>query len=112
MPQAPPPTDTSPTDTSLELLVCTFKALGDEARLKILEHLVKRDAGCCTPGESVCACDLESVTGLSQPTVSHHMRCLINANLVIGEKQGRWMYYRIDPQGFTSIKRALTGLGG
>ena len=108
MPQTAPP----PKDVALEPLIRTFKALADEARLKILEHLVAQDASCCTPGESVCACNLESVTGLSQPTVSHHMKVLTNAKLVTGEKRGRWLYYRIDPCGLELAGAALTRLGG
>ena len=111
MPTLLPPSHAAP-DTSLEPLTRTFKALADEARLKILEHLVTQDARCCTPGESVCACDLESVTGLAQPTVSHHMKLLINAQLVVGEKRGRWMYYRVDPQGLELASTALARLGG
>ena len=99
-------------NTSLTAEVRTFKALADEARLKILAHLVSQDARCCTPGESVCACDLEGVTGLSQPTVSHHMKVLIQAELVSGEKRGRWMYYRVDPCGLELVQAVLTRLGG
>jgi ArsR family transcriptional regulator len=100
------------TQTSAEAIACTFKALADPARLRILHHLVAQDAGCCLPGEDVCACDLETVTQLSQPTVSHHMKCLISARLVIAEKRGKWMYYRIDPKGFDLIKEVLPQIGG
>ena len=96
----------------LESLAQLFKALSDPARLKILRHLVSQDAGCCAPGENICACDLEDVTGLSQPTVSHHMKTLLAAGLVLGEKQGRWMYYRISPVGFKQLRDSLPLLGG
>ncbi len=89
-----------------------FKALSDPSRLKILAHLARQDASCCAPGEGVCACDLESVTGLSQPTVSHHMKCLVSARLVVGEKRGKWTYYRINPEGFDLVRSVLPGLGG
>ncbi len=96
----------------LDDLAWRFKALADPARLKILLYLANYDAGqCCPTGEGICACDFESVTGLSQPTVSHHMKCLISAHLVMGEKQGKWMYYRLDPEGFASIREALVSLG-
>ena len=81
-----------------------FKTLSDPARLKILAFLANQDDGkCCDTEEGICACDLEDVTDLSQPTVSHHMKCLVSANLVIAEKRGKWMFYRIDPAGFKYI---------
>jgi ArsR family transcriptional regulator, arsenate/arsenite/antimonite-responsive transcriptional repressor len=88
----------------LETAAWVFKALSDPARLKILAFLANQDDGkCCGTDEGICACDLEDVTDLSQPTVSHHMKCLVSANLVIAEKRGKWMFYRIDPEGFKYI---------
>jgi ArsR family transcriptional regulator, arsenate/arsenite/antimonite-responsive transcriptional repressor len=93
---------------TLESAAWVFKALSDPARLKILAYLSKpEDRKCCGTEEGICACDLEDVTALSQPTVSHHMKCLISANLVIGEKRGKWMFYRIDPKGFAFIKSLI-----
>jgi ArsR family transcriptional regulator, arsenate/arsenite/antimonite-responsive transcriptional repressor len=92
----------------LETAAHVFKALSDPARLKILAFLSSQEDGkCCGSEEGICACDLESVINLSQPTVSHHMKCLISANLVIGEKRGKWMFYRIDPAGFSYIKSVI-----
>lgn len=90
-----------------------FKALSDPARLKILAHLARKPNGaCCGPEPGVCACDLEAVTGLSQPTVSHHMKSLVSAHLVRGEKRGKWTYYQIDPEGFELVKAILPSIGG
>jgi ArsR family transcriptional regulator, arsenate/arsenite/antimonite-responsive transcriptional repressor len=107
------PTQLEP--TQLEPLVLVFKALSDPMRLKILAFLAKRVSGCCTAFSSgssassaVCACDLEAVTGLSQPTVSHHMKCLMAAGLVLGEKRGKWMYYAVNPSGFAQINVFLS----
>lgn len=95
----------------LDELAWVFKALADPARLKILRHLAQVNAGlCCPEGNGICACDFEAVTGLSQPTVSHHMKCLISANLVTGEKRGKWMYYQLDPKGFDLIEATLKTL--
>jgi ArsR family transcriptional regulator, arsenate/arsenite/antimonite-responsive transcriptional repressor len=92
----------------LETAAWVFKALSDPARLKILTYLSKQDAGkCCGTDEGICACDLEDVINLSQPTVSHHMKCLISANLVIGEKRCKWMFYRIDPKGFLFVQSLI-----
>ena len=96
----------------LDTAAGTFKALSDPSRLKILAHLARQNAGCCAPGAGMCACDLESVTGLAQPTVSHHMKCLVSARLVAGEKRGKWTYYRIDPAGFELVKSLLPSLSG
>ena len=93
----------------LEKLSATFKALADPARLKILQHLAfQENRQCCNSDKNVCACDFEALTELSQPTVSHHMKALTNANLVVGEKRGKWMHYRINPDGFDYIRSVLT----
>jgi ArsR family transcriptional regulator, arsenate/arsenite/antimonite-responsive transcriptional repressor len=95
----------------LETAAWVFKALSDPARLKILAYLSKQEDGkCCGTEQGICACDLEKVTDLSQPTVSHHMKCLISANLVSGEKRGKWIFYRIDPKGFSFIQSWLENL--
>ncbi|MER3483626.1 MAG: ArsR family transcriptional regulator [Meiothermus sp.] len=104
----------SPTETDFEAGAWAFKALSDPARLKIMVHLAQSRSGsgeCCGSAEAgaVCACDLEAITGLSQPTVSHHMKCLVSASLVTAEKRGRWMYYSIDPRGLTLVEGILSG---
>jgi ArsR family transcriptional regulator, arsenate/arsenite/antimonite-responsive transcriptional repressor len=92
-------------DFPFDTAALVFKALSDPARLKILAFLSNQDAGkCCGTEEGICACDLEEVINLAQPTVSHHMKCLVSANLVLAEKKGKWMYYRIDPKGFMFVK--------
>jgi ArsR family transcriptional regulator, arsenate/arsenite/antimonite-responsive transcriptional repressor len=95
----------SSANESLEQIAWIFKALSDTARLKILMHLASDAKGCC--GDGICGCDLEAVTGLSQPTVSHHMKCLMSANLVRGDKRGKWMYYSLEPQGFKAVEAYL-----
>jgi ArsR family transcriptional regulator len=113
MPTQAPPQEVSLEVSTLEVAAALFKALSDPARLRILAHLTHSPNGaCCGPEPGVCACDLEAVTGLSQPTVSHHMKCLVSARLVKGEKRGRWMYYQIDPRGFALIKAFLPSIGG
>jgi ArsR family transcriptional regulator, arsenate/arsenite/antimonite-responsive transcriptional repressor len=92
-------------DGVLESLAWVFKALSDPTRLKILMHLASGQVGCC--GDGVCACDLEELTGLSQPTVSHHMKCLSSAGLVRSEKRGKWMYYSLDPKGVQAARGFL-----
>jgi ArsR family transcriptional regulator, arsenate/arsenite/antimonite-responsive transcriptional repressor len=70
-------------------LAGVFAALGDPARLRIYSMIA-------SAGE-VCSCDLEGPTGLSQPTVSHHTGRLVAAGLIVGERRGRWTWWRADP---------------
>ena len=86
----------------------TFKALADEHRLRILEFIAAGDPSCCATGDGFCGCDIEDLLGLAQPTVSHHMRVLVDAGLVRGEKRGKWVYYTLDPAGL-SRARAILG---
>ncbi len=68
-----------------------FKALADPARVRIVNRLAQSE-------EPVCACDLPSFLGLSQPTVSHHLSKLTRAGLVNREQRGKWAYFSLDPQ--------------
>ena len=63
-----------------------FKALSDENRLQIL---------CQLSGTEKCACVLLDTLNISQPTLSHHMRILVDAGLVVGRKEGKWMHYSL-----------------
>ncbi len=65
-----------------------FKALGDPARVRAVNLLA-------TSGEPVCICDLMKPLGLSQPTVSHHMKKLLDAGLVEREQRGKWAYFSL-----------------
>jgi ArsR family transcriptional regulator len=88
-----------------------FKALGDPARLRILDFLWRPDAGCCSLEDKVCACDVETLLGLSQPSVSHHMKVLVQAGLVTAEKEGRWVYYRVNRARFRELSQFLGQFG-
>ncbi|MCY4354696.1 MAG: metalloregulator ArsR/SmtB family transcription factor [Truepera sp.] len=91
----------------MEELATQFKALSDPARLKILDFLLEPDRSRCTREEGVCACDVEGVLGLSQPTVSHHMKLLVQAGFVTAEKRGRWAFYTINPDAFRVLAGSL-----
>ena len=80
-----------------------FKALGDPARVKIVNLLA-------TSEEPVCVCNLTEPLGLSQPTVSHHLKKLTDAGLLAREQRGVWAYYSIDPEAVAQL-RALVELG-
>jgi ArsR family transcriptional regulator len=68
-----------------------FKALADRHRVKILNRLLQ--AG----GEAVCVCDLEGLLPLKQPTVSYHLKQLLDAGIVEREKRGSFAYFSIAP---------------
>ena len=87
-----------------------LKALSDPVRLRALEFLRSPVASCCRTSGEVCACDLEKHLNLSQPTVSHHMKVLIQAGLVTTEKRGRWVYYRINTAALHRVTEYLQGL--
>jgi ArsR family transcriptional regulator len=91
--------------------ISAFKALSDPARLRILDFLWRPDAACCSHEDKVCACDLESLLGLSQPAVSHHMKILVQSGLVTAGKDGRWVYYRINRPRFREVSQWLTQFG-
>ena len=65
-----------------------FKALGDPARVRLVNLLAQCD------GE-VCMCDLIEPVGLAQPTVSHHMKKLVDAGLVEREQRGKWAFFSL-----------------
>jgi ArsR family transcriptional regulator len=88
-----------------------FKALGDSARIRILEFLWRPDAACCSLEDKVCACDVEAMLGLSQPAVSHHMKVLVQAGLVTSGKDGRWVYYRVNRPRFREVAQWLGQFG-
>lgn len=66
-----------------------FRALADPARVRIVNLLAT------TEGEPVCICNLTEPLGLSQPTVSHHMKTLVDAGLVEREQRGRWAFFTL-----------------
>ncbi len=76
-----------------------FKAIGDPYRLRILATLTRASA-------EVCVCDFTDALPLNQPTVSHHLRVLRDAELVIGERRGTWVYYRLAPGALARIESA------
>ena len=84
-----------------QLLARMFKALGDPTRVRLLS-LIAAD-----PEREACICDLTEPVGLSQPTVSHHMKQLVDAGLVIREQRGRWAFYRLVEDTLTALSGAL-----
>ena len=86
-------------------LAQTFKALGDPTRVRLISMIAAAE------GAQACICDLIDPVGLSQPTVSHHMKVLTEAGLVTREQRGKWAYFRLAPQGFEALGEYLVGVG-
>ncbi|RIK17786.1 MAG: transcriptional regulator [Acidobacteria bacterium] len=78
-----------------------FAALGDPVRLRLVSLLATAEAG------AVCVCDLTGPVDRSQGTVSHHLKVLSKAGLVVSEKRGRNMWYSVVPAALESLRAAL-----
>ena len=87
-----------------------FKALGDQQRLRMLAFIARSDASCCVTPHGVCACDVQVMSGLSQPTVSHHLKILCDAGLITAAKQGKWVYYALSHIGSSIAHSTLKQL--
>jgi ArsR family transcriptional regulator len=83
-------------------LARTLKALADPARLRLLSLIAAHEGG------EACVCDLIEPVGLSQPTVSHHLKVLRDAGIVASERKGLWAYYYVLPEGLEEFSRWLT----
>ncbi len=81
------------------VLASGFAALADPSRLRLLSLIADRP--------EVCACALVEPLGKSQPTVSHHLKVLTEAGLIVGDKRGRWIWYRVVPGRLDLLRRAI-----
>lgn len=79
----------------------TLKALADPARLRLLSIIAAHEGG------EACVCDLTEPVGLSQPTVSHHLKVLAEAGFVTREKRGVWAYYTLVPDAVRTLAAHL-----
>jgi ArsR family transcriptional regulator, arsenate/arsenite/antimonite-responsive transcriptional repressor len=82
-------------------LAAQFKALADPTRVAIVNHL-------SAAGE-VCVCNLVDAFELSQPTISHHLRILREAGLVVSTRRGTWAFYRLVPEALDALRSTLGG---
>lgn len=79
----------------------TFKALADPARLRLVSIIAASE------GQEACVCDLTDPIGLSQPTVSHHLKILMDAGFLTRSKRGSWAYYALVPGSLERVGAAL-----
>ncbi|MFD1378061.1 ArsR/SmtB family transcription factor [Micrococcus antarcticus] len=88
-----------------EALALRFKALSDPNRLRILSIVSTSEAA------ETCVCDLPEPLGLKQPTVSHHLKILVEAGILHREKRGVWAYYSVVPGALESLGSSLAPKG-
>ena len=86
---------------SAEKLAHMFKALGDPTRVRLLSLIASQ------PASEACICDLTEPVGLSQPTVSHHMKQLVEAGLVTREQRGKWAFYQVADSALNALSKSL-----
>jgi ArsR family transcriptional regulator len=85
-----------------ESLAGVLKAIAEPTRLRLVSLVAAH-----TDGEA-CVCDLTEPVGLSQPTVSHHLKVLVDAGVLQREQRGKWAYYKLVPATLISISQLLT----
>jgi ArsR family transcriptional regulator len=78
-----------------------FKALADRHRVKILNRLL------AARGQAVCVCEFEDMLGLTQPTVSYHLKQLLTAGIVTREKRGSYAYFSLAPDALERVRELL-----
>ena len=86
-------------------LARTLKAIADPARLRLLSLVAAHENG------EACVCDLTVPLGLSQPTVSHHLKVLVDAGLLSRDKRGVWAYFALVPGALDSLAAVLSTAG-
>ena len=90
-------------EADADRLAAGLRVVADPTRLRLLSMISAAGEGC--------VCDLTEPLGLSQPTVSHHLRVLTEAGLLEREQRGRWAFFRIQPHGLELLRDALAPAG-
>ena len=99
-PGYPSLTEKALTEKDAEQVAAIFKALGDPVRLRLFSRIASHE------GSEACVCEIQDV-GVSQPTVSHHLKKLREAGLLESERRGHWVYYRVKPSVLAALGRLL-----
>jgi ArsR family transcriptional regulator, arsenate/arsenite/antimonite-responsive transcriptional repressor len=89
------------TSSEAASVAALFRVLGEPARLQLLSLIAAQPSG------EVCACELVESLGLSQPTVSHHLKVMYEVGLLTKERRGTWIYYRIVQSQLASLRDVL-----
>jgi ArsR family transcriptional regulator, arsenate/arsenite/antimonite-responsive transcriptional repressor len=85
-----------------ERLASALKAIADPARLRLISMVAASESG------EVCVCDFTGPIGLSQPTVSHHLKILLEGGVLAREQRGKWAYYRLVPDALDTLGRLIS----
>ena len=85
-----------------EGLAAALKAIADPARLRLLSLIQAQ------PEHEACVCHLTEPLGLSQPTVSHHLKVLLRAGLVEREQRGSWAFFRVREEPLAALRDVLS----
>lgn len=98
----PPMLTSSLDEAEAERLAGALRVMADPARLRLVSLIAAQ------PNGEACQCELTDEMGLSQPTVSHHLRVLHEAGVLDRQQRGRWAYYRIRSDPLTQLARAIS----
>ncbi|ESQ01590.1 MULTISPECIES: ArsR/SmtB family transcription factor [Streptomyces] len=99
-PCCPPLNERPLTADEAENTAVMFKALGDPIRLRLFSAVASHENG------EACVCDISDV-GVSQPTVSHHLKKLRDAGLLTSQRRGTWVFYRVEPAVLAAMGQML-----
>jgi len=80
-----------------ETLAFGLKALADPTRLRLISLVAAHEDA------EACVCELTDPVGLTQPTVSHHLKILVDAGILTREQRGKWAYYRLVPEALNAL---------
>ena len=94
----------APDDEGIGETAAVFKALSDETRLRILKTISHMT--------TVCECNLVPEFGLSQPTISYHLKVLREAGLIKSERKGQWVYHQVNEKAVLAAVRRLSEIAG
>jgi ArsR family transcriptional regulator len=79
-----------------------LKALADPTRLRLVSMVAAHEGG------EACVCDLTDPLGLTQPTISHHLKVLVDAGILTRDQRGKWAYYALVPRALDALSAVLS----
>lgn len=85
------------TATEAETMAASLKAIAEPVRLRLISIVAAQEGG------EACVCELTGPVALSQPTVSHHLKILVDAGILTREQRGKWAYYRLVPEALNAL---------
>lgn len=89
-------------DRQADDLARVLKALADPTRLRLVSMVAAHEGG------EACVCELTDRLGLTQPTISHHLKVLVDAGIFTRDKRGKWAYYALVPSALNALSAILS----